>query len=187
MNQPDIRGTDKTVTDNAATHRAQAAAVSDRLIRMEEMLERLLPLLDMVEALGGAPKMSLGSPPLRSIEDEADGIKLDPSSEGPGHKRELSGMGLMGKDSSRSGVGETDELDNMGSSPWDHIPTMTGEVRGSGMGGYVSLSCSSQIMPRCFANTSMRPLGRIARFPGTWVCNGSCLSWIRYLGNSDCI
>ena len=190
--------TDKTVTDNAATHRAQAAAVSDRLIRMEEMLERLLPLLDMVEALSGDStlssgikqqkrQLSLGSPPLRSIEDESDRIKLDPSSEAPGHKRESSGMRLMGKGSSRSGVGETDDMNNAGSSPWDHVPTMTGDFRGSVMGGYVSLSCSSRFVLYCSAYESIRSIGWTASFRWTWFWNGSCPSWIRYFGNEDCI
>lgn len=128
------------------------------------MLERLLPLLDMVEALGGDSKLisgikqqkrkfSLGSPPLRSIEDEADRVKPDPSSEVAGRRRGSSEMRLTGKDSSRSNVEETDEIENVGSSPWDHIPSMTGNVMGSGMGGYVSLSLSSRCVLSCSAKT----------------------------------
>jgi hypothetical protein len=117
-------------------------------------LEKLMPLLDMVEALSGNPSLSssakrekrnssLGSPPSRSIErNEAGRVKSDRKSEEAGRTSESSGIRLRDKSSMRprSNAAETDEMGNMNSSPWDHMPSMTGDGMGSGIGGFVSLS-----------------------------------------------
>lgn len=71
--------TDKVVNDNAASHRAQAAAVADRLERLEEMMERLLPLVGLVRDLGSS---------VSAIEREND--LHPPTSSLPHAKREAS-------------------------------------------------------------------------------------------------
>jgi hypothetical protein len=84
---------DKVVNDNAASHRAQAAAVADRLERVEEMLERLLPLVGMVQALASSLSSVKG-------EEVRNGPTYAPSSESAGgpprqHIHELAGYQMI--------------------------------------------------------------------------------------------